>query len=119
MNKEVAEMWADALEAGEYQQGKSCLKDGDRFCCLGVLCDLHKRRTNSGRWSHNGSQEVYRVGVCGDEDDILLPHSVSEWAGVRGNCPFIDGRSIVDLNDTVGLAFPDLAALIRHYYASL
>lgn len=32
--------WVEALRSGEYQQGQGRLRDGDSFCCLGVLCDL-------------------------------------------------------------------------------
>lgn len=36
MNKEWAEKWAAALRSGEYKQGTGRLRQGDRFCCLGV-----------------------------------------------------------------------------------
>lgn len=31
------EKWDAALRSGEYKQGRCRLKDGDRYCCLGVL----------------------------------------------------------------------------------
>lgn len=44
MNPEVKALWLNALRSGEYQQGTGKLKQtygGDqRYCCLGVLCDL-------------------------------------------------------------------------------
>ena len=32
--------WLKALRSGKYSQGQDCLKDGDDYCCLGVLCDV-------------------------------------------------------------------------------
>lgn len=37
------EQWADALESGDYKQGKktdAMFKSDNGFCCLGVLADL-------------------------------------------------------------------------------
>ena len=42
MKPEIKERWLIALRSGNYQQGKGQLKDGDRYCCLGVLCDIVK-----------------------------------------------------------------------------
>jgi hypothetical protein len=32
--------WTTALRSGTYQQGTHYLRSGDRFCCLGVACDV-------------------------------------------------------------------------------
>ena len=50
MRKDVADMWVSALRSGEYAQTTQFLRKGGGFCCLGVLCDLHQRRTNAGEW---------------------------------------------------------------------
>lgn len=48
ITKAECRRWIAALRSGEYAQGKSSLcvakPDGqpDRFCCLGVLCDVRK-----------------------------------------------------------------------------
>lgn len=34
------EEWVKALRSGKYEQGKSLLKNRNKFCCLGVACDL-------------------------------------------------------------------------------
>lgn len=42
MNKEIKDRWIAALRSGDYKQGKDQLRNFDnRFCCLGVLCDLN------------------------------------------------------------------------------
>ena len=45
MPKKLKEEWIKALRSGEYEQGKKRLRtlyrDGsEKFCCLGVLCDI-------------------------------------------------------------------------------
>ena len=40
MNNELRNLWVEALRSGKYKQGKGRLRDGDTYCCLGVLCDL-------------------------------------------------------------------------------
>lgn len=45
MNPEIKQKWLEALRSGDYEQGKSYLhridEEGvDRYCCLGVLCNV-------------------------------------------------------------------------------
>lgn len=41
MNKEIKQKWLEALKSGKYEQGSGLLRDlNNRFCCLGVLCDV-------------------------------------------------------------------------------
>lgn len=32
--------WLTALRSGQYEQGQSCLLEDNRYCCLGVGCDI-------------------------------------------------------------------------------
>ena len=49
--EEVWKLWLDALRSGEYKPGRGQLRTvNERFCCLGVLCDLAAK--DGGRqWS--------------------------------------------------------------------
>ena len=42
MDKELRELWLEALRSGKYAQGRSVLyhNDTNRYCCLGVLCKV-------------------------------------------------------------------------------
>ena len=40
MTPEFKSKWVAALRSGKYQQGRGVLRNGDKFCCLGVACDL-------------------------------------------------------------------------------
>lgn len=68
MNPEVKAKWVAALRSGQYKQGVNCLRDGDTFCCLGVLCDV----VEPTGWNHNC--------LYGD-DRYHPPHSVADVAG--------------------------------------
>jgi hypothetical protein len=37
MPKELKQKWLDALRSGEYKQATGALKNGNGYCCLGVL----------------------------------------------------------------------------------
>lgn len=40
MNKKIKKLWLKALRSGEYKQGKLALRIKNKYCCLGVLCDI-------------------------------------------------------------------------------
>ena len=45
MRQDIAIKWVEALRSGKYQQGKFSLRShDDRYCCLGVLCDVLKEQ---------------------------------------------------------------------------
>lgn len=45
MNEELKQKWIEALRSGKYKQGHGQLRDLDnRYCCLGVLCDVQGRK---------------------------------------------------------------------------
>ncbi len=110
MKQEIAEQWAAALRSGKYQQGNGALFRDNKFCCLGVLCDLHHQQ-------HPTPEKG--IGVDGYLNHIgLLPHPVQVWAGI--NSP--DGRirtpgrliynSLMLMNDS-GVPFTEIANVIE------
>lgn len=89
MNKQVKKKWVAALRSGKYEQGRSALRCGDKFCCLGVLCDLHRKATKKGQsaWKSNGQHYAYK-GETG-----LPPAVVSKWAKIDRCNPFVTAIS--------------------------
>jgi hypothetical protein len=55
---EVLELWVAALRSGKYEQARGNLREGDGFCCLGVLCDLASKDGGPqwDGWSFMGSE---------------------------------------------------------------
>lgn len=72
MNAKVKKLWLKALRSGDYKQGAGALRSDHSFCCLGVLCDLHRQEVH-GRWKRN---EVGGFEYAGD--GFILPRAVQE-----------------------------------------
>jgi len=54
----VAQKWVKALRSGKYKQGRNRLRKKDRFCCLGVLCELERPRAKEiQRWIDRWSRD--------------------------------------------------------------
>jgi len=58
MDQSIKEKWVEALRSGDYERGEGALrrgysKDSDKYCCLGVLCDIVKEEVEGGwkTWS--------------------------------------------------------------------
>ncbi len=103
MNPTIKAKWTAALRSGEFRQGRQVLRnapqdDGIRdYCCLGVLCELHRRETGKGEWF--GSR--YKT-ISGDSSASSLPGAVARWAGlVNDDGP--DGNPF--LSDELGNAY--------------
>jgi hypothetical protein len=115
MNKDVKEKWIKALTSGEYTQGKSYLRDeDDRYCCLGVLCDLYLTDGGEGQWEQyeDSGQSPWKIlGRSG-----FLPKKVQEWAGLDCEEGWYslndDNASLTHMNDS-GKTFAQIAEKIK------
>lgn len=133
MNRDVAMMWVDALRSGGYPQTRgqlqSCDETGMRsYCCLGVLCDLHRRRTNAGDWDgfYYETQGSYNgEGGLGVDSNAEVPTvAVQQWAGLKEANPKVPPRygdefTIAQLNDERDWTFAQLADLIEEKWEEL
>ena len=102
MKPEIKQMWVDALRSGEFEQADGQLRDDGRYCCLGVLCELHRRYTNTGRWLATSTYQPAPRALGASAD---LPEGVQEWAGLESEDPVVrpkarNGRTLSELNDT-------------------
>jgi hypothetical protein len=126
MHQERTKKWIEALRSGEYEQTTGELrtwdpeKQGYRFCCLGVLCELYRQSPEAEAnvtftgWETNTSRFIARDDV----EDGTLPIPVQEWIGMDSGDPdiydeFFDYVSIVDLNDSRRYTFPVIAGLLE------
>lgn len=123
MKRDIATKWTAALRSGDYGQCKEALQVHGNFCCLGVLCDLHRQEVG-GEW-HKALPGPTLPEGCqtytapnGDWDYALLPEQVQEWAGLRGSAPTLDGEGLTTRNDE-GWSFGRLADLIEDRWEDL
>ena len=108
------EEWINALKSGEYTQGVGQLRKDDKYCCLGVYCDLQAKK-GLGEWRGNyfwHSKGGY-TGTGGE--NVVLPPMNLIGTGQR-NLPLFRGGGLLPmdaLNDRVKLSFEEIAELLE------
>lgn len=105
MKKEIADLWVNALRSGKYKQGQGCLRFDDKFCCIGVLCEI------------SGFEYEWGAGFPDSDDQIV------QWAGLRdpqGKIPiqFQNSTLLTSIND-FGVPFSQIADLIEKHWEEL
>jgi hypothetical protein len=55
MTQEQRDKWCAALRSGTYRQGYGAIRRCDRYCAIGVLCDV----TDPGKWEMSRRDDKY------------------------------------------------------------
>jgi hypothetical protein len=104
--------WLEALESGEYEQGKEKLFDGSGYCCLGVGCDVLgiEPHEDDGAYMFDG-ENVYAP------KSLISALRLNSRTGAfrnynRFDVGAISVPSLTSANDE-GATFADIAAFIR------
>ncbi|MFY1688153.1 hypothetical protein [Plantactinospora sp. WMMB782] len=114
MKQEVKRKWVAALRSGEFAQGEGALRrttpSGDRYCCLGVLCEVAVR-AGVIEQSQPNDHGFHYYGVA----SAVLPPSVVEWAGLDSTIPSVGAPAapLTIHNDSGQFTFAELADLIE------
>lgn len=106
--------WIQALRSGGYKQADGVLRNGDKFCCLGVACDLYAQDHPDAHWGDRlPFAEFYEDGESDGYND-LLPPAVRDWLGLRTyGARWFDGAlSLAQMNDE-GATFTEIADVIE------
>lgn len=122
----------EVLESGKYEKGKFTLREGDKYCCLGVACDI----SGLGEWVGTNPEGRFKYSLNdGFYSKIRLPKGVREYYGFPTNSGFIEtcGECRVGLdtyNDGPRLlngmqimqieerTHPEIAGIIRKWLAT-
>ena len=97
-----AKKWVEALRSGKYEQttGSLTTPSRDKFCCLGVACDLYAKEHGKPKFRNQG----------------LLPKYTKEWLGLQTSDGFHDvgsySVSLAEMNDE-GSSFAEIADRIE------
>lgn len=102
MDKKLKTKWVKALTSGRYEQAREALREGDSFCCLGVLCTVSRK----GRWDN----DAYVMGT--GDDEILCDGDLSN-ATEKFGITKTQHNTLVRLNDKKLASFKEIAAWIR------
>jgi len=119
MKPEVKKKWIKALRSGQFKQGQNYLRqreprptvDGnqDRFCCLGVLCQLY---ANDNKAEDKWEEKFARTFSFGGKTDAP-PSEVLDWAGLELTENHYDISTLVGMNDNRGVSFDGIADYIE------
>ena len=104
------ELWALALESGEYSQIRKALRRNDGFCCLGVGCDI----SSLNIWIKEEFTGIYTYS----DSEHTLPFVVQNWLGLNTTDGSYKNESEdvlqrLSINNDSGIDFKDIAATIR------
>jgi len=118
MNPVIRDTWTAELRSGKYAQGKTNLRKGDNYCCLGVLCEL---AVEAGVVESAKAAAVLDSTYYDDDEFLyggaltMLPDEVMEWAGLKEAFPVVTSNGewidLSHLNDT-GVPFEKIADYI-------
>jgi hypothetical protein len=120
VNPEIRKRWVDALRSGEYQQGVGSLRTGgDKYCCLGVLCEIAVADGVIERFDPeaNGTfSDKHSYGVPENKQWSHLPLKVQKWANLAASNPMVRrdgwGYPLAHLND-LKVPFSEIADCIE------
>lgn len=106
MDSVLKQKWVDALRSGAYKQGNGYLRTKeDKFCCLGVLCDLM-----ADRWITDSDYESCYGYTCGGEICLgYLPSKTKEEISLEN---FLE-EILIQMNDA-GESFDNIAKYIQN-----
>ena len=107
MNEKIKKRWIRALTSGRYKKGTGQLRNGNKFCCLGVLLEVAgvpSVQTKTGHFSYG-------------EGDFSTKKALPEKYQEKFNCQWFgardeNGDSLVDMNDK-GRSFLEIADIIE------
>jgi len=105
MNPRIKKLWVKALRSYEYEQTHGCIRKNDRFCCLGVLCNLHAIEHPEVA-IHQTDPSIY-LG-----NSLTLAREVVDWADVSSDNPGTPMGSLASMNDR-GCSFSEIADVIE------
>ena len=130
MYEQLYQEWIEALESGRYTPAIHSLRVENKFCCLGVLCDVYDQArwvTQDDRYYYCGSAGVLPAQLieelnlrselgCFKIDD-LSPNLQHEMQRYKFRYP--DYCSLAELNDRDPDPFPLIAKILRERPKSL
>ena len=102
MEQEYKQPWVKALRSSKYEQGKGLLKRNNKYCCLGVLCEINKleEKIRNDRIYFNYKDNF----SCG-----FLPLNFREEAGITDE----EEQQLIKMNDDAGKSFKEIADWIE------
>lgn len=117
MRPEIANQWADALEAWPHSNRcKRMLRIGDRHSPLGVLADVCIPHMSVPPMWHSNDDETYTLTpLVGNPSKTVVTKDVANFAHCRTDPSFNHGALPVSVLSRTGMSWEHIALLIRKY----
>lgn len=138
MKEDIKNQWIEALRSGKYKQGPTYLRqrgrenEPDRFCCLGVLCDILRPEgwemeiSGLDHWvNFNGNRGVISLdvqlasGLRSSLGNVYLPNDVAGLLESRLLINEDNETNLARLNDKGRLDFNQIADFIEANWEKL
>lgn len=71
MKDEIKKKWLSEMKSGKYKHVGHCIKCGDMYDAMGILCLIHSEETKT-EWQDNLYMGCY----------VAAPKAVLEWSGL-------------------------------------
>jgi hypothetical protein len=110
MDVETKQRWVAALRSGQYKQGHQRLRTDDKYCCLGVFCDLF----GGGFWEKkpNSLSGIYWYMIPDSDQGpvgALPPHKLYVDHQIQSH----HSEYLVAMNDYYKNSFTEIADYIE------
>lgn len=115
MNEGIKDKWVEALLSGKYEQGQHELRTrDDKYCCLGVLCDIMKDEVG-GEWVKDEDGDwMFSIPSVDDDNRAVLPATVASRVGFwTDNGSYKDGEESLSADNDRGATFEQIAETIK------
>ncbi len=106
MNVEMKNRWVNALRSGVYHQGKNYLCQDNKYCCLGVLCEVLEIKSEISL-DYPGEQ-VKSYLFDGWKSQCVIPQDLGMKIGLIGT----ESNKLISMNDG-GAPFSKIADYIE------
>ena len=115
MNERIKQKWIKRLRSDKYEQGEGKLKSNDKYCCLGVLCEIAVEE-GIAEWREYNNKNYIISSIDTNISDTSLTRQLRGWAGIEVD----DGLMLIAHNDKTfdlepGFSFNEIAQLIEDY----
>ena len=111
MDQLVKKEWVKALRSGDFKQGRGALLKNEKYCCLGVLCEIAE---DVGFDLEKRPNTRFPNLINFGEDNAFLPPIVALWSELDSCNPSVNEIFLSRHNDA-GDSFKEIADLIEKY----
>lgn len=109
----VQKQWLAALRSGKYLQGGAFLLRNDRYCCLGVACEMLELKRMDGIYFYGDTFSARSMPGYSYRDLGLHSREGRFKYKDSTNAVILNHGTLTDLNDFSGLDFSEIADLIE------